>query len=75
MAVRAKFHCTSITKTKAWRGDGFLYDYKFSAVVDDSPENKIFWKATPAGSVDLQSVKDNLFDAGQDYYLDFVEVP
>lgn len=71
--VRAKFRCTSVMK-RIWSTTEFVYDYKFDAVVGDSPENKAFFKATPSGQITLSSVVSQLFEVGDCYYLDFIEV-
>ena len=69
MKVRAKFYCSSMTMIPG--GDKFLYNYKFSAVTSGSDENKKFWKYTPSGNIELQSITDNQFEVGKEYYLDF----
>jgi len=70
--VRAKFACLSARKHKHWDTQkGFLYEYEFSAVSGTSEENKSFWEASPCGSLKLSTVKDDLFEVGKEYYLDF----
>ncbi len=78
MFTRAKFRCISVEKYMGGKYDdagkyvnGILFNYKFSAVVDGSPENKSFYAATPNGNVQLSAVKDDLFEIGKEYYLDF----
>lgn len=68
--VRAKFKCTSKTTALNYRGQT-IYSYKFNAVVDGSEENKSFFEATPSGSLELGTVKDDVFELGKEYYLDF----
>lgn len=68
--VRAKFRCDSETKTRG-AADGCLYSYKFSAVTSGSEENKAFWKWTPSGFIELSSIRNDLFEVGKEYYLDF----
>lgn len=71
LRVRAKFKCHSMAKRTGWGGTPFHYDYKFSAVTDNNPENSSFFAATPSGEVTLTAVKDDLFEVGREYYLDF----
>jgi hypothetical protein len=77
--ARAKFYCTSIIKMT---GMGYssetgkyepriVDDYKFNAVSTGSEENKSFFASTPSGSLSLSSVRDDLFEVGKEYYLDF----
>jgi hypothetical protein len=75
--VRAKFRCDSITKVVGWAGPEypFLFNYSFSPVYGNSPENKEFFAATPSGEVKLGSVKADLFVPGKEYYIDFTEAP
>lgn len=73
LTVRAKFNCIGVTKRKGWSGHEFHYDAEFQAVVDGSEENKSFFAYTPAGSVKLSTVKDNLFNVGDSYYVDFIK--
>lgn len=70
--TRCKFTCQSVTKSKAWHGapGEFLFDAKFTAVTSDSPENSEFWAATPSGTLTVGTVKADVFEPGQDYYLD-----
>lgn len=78
MNVRAKFSCTSVTKYMGGKYNaegkyeqGVLWNYKFQAVTSGSDENKSFYASTPSGSIELQAVRDDLFEIGQEYYLDF----
>lgn len=72
MNVRAKFYCSSMTMIPGGEKFQYIqYNYKFSAVTSGSDENKSFWKYTPAGNIELSSIKDNLFEVGKEYYLDF----
>ena len=76
--VRAKFYCTSITKTvgSKWNSEGkyesgIVYNYRFQAVTSGSEENKSFFASTPSGSIELTAVRDDLFEIMKEYYLDF----
>lgn len=69
--VRAKFVCQSITKT-ARHPTGFTWNYRFNVVYAGSEENKAFWEATPSGSIELNGIRDDLFEVGHEYYVDFI---
>ena len=71
--VRAKFKCVSVTTTLD--GKRFVHSYKFQVVMSGSPENDEFFRYTPAGWLELSSVKDDLFEIGKEYYLDFLPAP
>lgn len=73
MNVRCKFECFSVTKAKSWSGTGvaFLYSYRFQPVTGGSDENKQFFASTPSGSIEVGAVRDDLFEPGKKYYLDF----
>lgn len=77
MNVRAKFHCSSMKKyhTTTWANGkpvlGFLYSYEFHVVMGDTDENQKFFASTPSGTINLSSVRDDLFEVGADYYTDF----
>jgi hypothetical protein len=78
MNVRAKFSCTSVTKQMGGKYNadgkyeqGVVYAYRFQAVTSGSYENKSFYASTPSGTIELQAVRDDLFEIGQEYYLDF----
>lgn len=77
MNVRAKFKCNSVKKShgNVWKGNtytlGFLYDYEFSVVTDGSEENKKFFASTPSGMIKLSSVRDDTWEPGKEYYIDF----
>lgn len=74
--VRAKFICQSATKVYSTHPDGkFIWNYKFGAVTSGSEENESFWRWTPSGQLELQSIRRDLFEPGQEYYLDFTPVP
>lgn len=71
-SVRCKFTCVSARKYKGWGGHEFLHEYEFQAVTGESggEENKKFWGSTPSGSLKVGAVASNLFEPGQDYYID-----
>ncbi len=81
MKVRAKFTCISVKKYKStvWNGnqasEGFLYAYEFYPVTGGSKasdENKSFFASTPSGELKMSAVRDDLFEPGKEYYLDFL---
>ena len=73
--VRCKFVCQSVTTYQGWAkaADGkkaLLYNAKFMAVTDGSPEDKKFWDATPAGTFEVSTIKEMPWEIGKDYYFD-----
>lgn len=70
-STRAKFKCTSVEKTEGWNGNAFHYTAKFQAVTSDSEENKQFFAATPNGSISLSTLKEDFFEVGKEYFVDF----
>ena len=71
MKTRAKFKCNSVTKRQGWGNFKFLYEATFSPVGGDSEENKSFFAATPSGTISLSTIKDDHFEVGKEYYIDF----
>lgn len=70
--TRAKFHCNSVTKRKGWSGTPeFLYEAEFSVVTSGSEENKNFFASTPSGNIKIGTVRENQFEVGKDYFIDF----
>ena len=72
--VRAKFYCNTKAQMSS-SPEPFIDNYKFSAVTSGSDENKKFWKWTPSGMIELSSIRDDIFEVGKEYYLDFTPVP
>lgn len=69
MTVRAKFRVTSIT---AYEGGSSTI--KLVPVVSGSDENKAFYKWTPGGQIELQTVNEEAskqFEIGAEMYIDF----
>lgn len=71
MATRAKFKCNSVTKQLGWGNNKFVYNAKFNVVMGNSEENNQFFTATPSGTIELSTVKEDHFEVGKDYYIDF----
>lgn len=70
--VRAKFTCTEVSKRTGWGEHKFIYAAKFNAVTGNSDENKTFFAATPLGSIEVLTVKEDHFEVGKTYYIDFI---
>lgn len=78
MSVRAKFRVESITERKHWdRAKPNIKDVKLIPVMDDSPENKTFYAATPSGEIVLgcaNAAAAAQFIVGQEFYVDFTPI-
>lgn len=70
--VTAKFTCTEVSKRTGWGENKFLYAAKFNAVMGNNDENKTFFAATPSGSIEISTVKEDHFEVGKEYYIDFI---
>ena len=70
--VLCKFVCNSATKRKNWNvgGNPFLWDYSFAAVTIGSKENEEFFAYTPSAELKVVAVKKDLFEPGQEYFLE-----
>lgn len=71
--MRAKFYVNTITTYAGYVG----VKVELSPVMNDSQENKKFWKATPNGKLELSITHPDAakyFEVGKEYYLDFTEV-
>jgi hypothetical protein len=79
--VRAKFVCNSVTRTlgsvynkQTQKYDqALIYSAKMTPVTGGSPENEKFYASTPSGFVELGTYRDDLFEVGKAYFLDFSE--
>jgi len=71
--TRAKFKCVSVTKREGWSGHKFVYSAEFHPVTGGSPENAVFYAATPGGKIELSTTTVDHFDVGKEYYIDFTE--
>lgn len=78
--IRSKFVFTGIVTREGKYANGekaITRNMEFMAVYGNSPENKLFWEATPSGKIELQVVSDSAikqFDIGSEYYVDFIKV-
>ena len=73
MSVRAKFVVNTITR-QLFGNQGEGQVIKLSPVYGDSPENKEFYKWTPAGSIELGTVNPDAakqFELGQEMFVEF----
>lgn len=71
--VRAKFKCVSVSKRQGWGDVDFMYAAEFTPVIGDTPENKEFFASTPAGSIQISTIRSDHFEVGQSYYIDFTQ--
>jgi hypothetical protein len=70
--VRCKFICQSVTKSKVYGEDRFIFSARFVPVTyDGGEENRRFFDATPSGELTLNLYREDLFIPGRAYYLDF----
>lgn len=70
--MRCKVLLQEITKTT----DG--YRLKYYPVNDGTPEDKLFFKYTPSGVIELGIVNETVVEGlvpGKKYYVDFSPVP
>jgi hypothetical protein len=73
--VRAKFVCNSYETSL--QGKEECRTIKLSAVYDNSPENKEFFKWTPNGQITMGVLNQKAwsqFRLGGEYYVDFTPV-
>lgn len=71
--VRAKFLVVSVEPSSAG-GEVTSKTVRLRPVSGDSDENRTFWEATPAGSLEMTITNPLAFDQflpGQSYYIDF----
>ena len=77
MTIRAKFRLDEQANLTQGKKDGkytIKANYKFNAVADDTPENKLFWEWTPSGQIVLSCVNPDVLEEleiGKEYYVDF----
>lgn len=69
MTVRAKFRVNSITQYEAGSSKVTL-----TPVTSGSPENELFYKWTPSGTIELSTLNESAaaqFKVGTEMYVDF----
>lgn len=69
--TRAKFVCTEVIKRVGWGGVEFVYAAKFNVVVSGSEENSRFFSSTPGGFIEISTIREDVFEVGKSYYVDF----
>ena len=72
--MRAKFRFSGIVRREEAGGTVYT-SMEFYPVTSGSEENKAFWKWTPAGKIELQTVNDEVvknMHVGKEYYIDFI---
>ena len=75
MTVRAKFKVTKLTQTEHWdKQKGAIHHVTLMPVTCGSPENAMFYTATPCGEIQLGTINDEAakhFTLGAEFYVDF----
>lgn len=71
METRAKFNCNEVAKKTGWGANAVHYSAKFSVVTDGNEENKNFFASTPGGSISIETIREDHFEVGKEYYVDF----
>lgn len=67
--IRAKFNVSEITKY----GNGGGTKVTLLAVINNSEENKSFWKYTPSGKIEMYIDNPNAEFQFGEYYIDFTK--
>ena len=80
LTVRAKFYVSQVTAYKGSDGKTTQLSVKLNAVYSADPEseNKAFWEATPAGTIEMSITNPLAFEHfvdGGEYYIDFTLAP
>lgn len=71
--VRAKMVCTKIEMYHGQSGG----TVRLTPVMGTSLENKTFWKSSPSGAIELNTINPDAFARfalGEEYYVDFTRV-
>ena len=72
--TRAKFKCNEVTKRIGWGENPIMYGASFRVVQGDNEENKTFFASTPGGTIEMTTIREDHFEVGKEYYVDFIEV-
>jgi hypothetical protein len=72
-AARIKLKCVSITKRVAFRDTPVTYDANFKVIPGDSEENKVYFAEVPDGSITLNTINENVFELGAEYYITLIQ--
>ena len=71
--TRAKFKCNEVAKRTGWGENLVMYAAKFNVVSGDNEENKAFFASTPGGTIEINTIREDHFEVGQEYYVDFTK--
>ena len=71
--TRAKFKCNEVSKRIGWGDNAVMYAAKFTVVYGDNEENKAFFASTPGGNIEMTTIREDHFEVGKEYYVDFTE--
>lgn len=78
MSIRAKFYVTEVKQSRNHWGSQegeLLTTIKLAPVSGTSEENRLFFRWTPAGSIDLGTVNPDVatqMHIGDEFYVDFI---
>ena len=75
MTTRAKVTCVGVRKYRGWGSQPapMFWEAEFVPVTGDSTENKSFFASTPSGNIKLSTIREDHFEPGKSYYVDFTE--
>ena len=71
MTTRCKVFCNTVEPVCADGSGGFKAN--FQACYSGSKENEEFFHLTPCINFDLQTIKEQTFVKGKEYYIDITE--
>ena len=73
MTTRCKVTCTSVRKYQGWgaQPSPMFYEADFTPVTGSSGENAQFFASTPSGNLKLSTIREDHFQPGMSYYVDF----
>jgi hypothetical protein len=70
--TRSKFIC--IKKSENFDLENKYYDFEFQPVLVKGDEGDNFFSYAPDGNLKFQTIPLDLFEVGQEYYLDFIKI-
>jgi len=73
--ILCKFKCEEVAKRIGYGDTPIVYAAKFHAVMNDNEENLKFFAATPSGNIEVSTIRQDHFQVGKEYYVEFREVP
>lgn len=74
--TQAKFMCQRVDESKYAGGKSTKIVLTAVTPYNSDWDSKVFWDATPSGTVELQVVNERAieyFEPGQKYYVDFIK--